>query len=481
MIAQIQQIGNDIDGEAEFNHSGFGTSINADGSIIAVGAIFNDDSGTNAGHVRVYQNINESWTQLGNDIDGEADNDWSGYSVSLNSIGNIIAIGAPQNDGQNLFNGHVRIFELIGGIWTQIGEDIDGEDTGDKSGWSVSLDASGSIVAIGSYENDDMGMNSGQVRIFQFNGNDWEQLGNDIDGEAIDDFSGWSVSLNTNGDVVAIGAPRNDGSASRAGHVRVYQFNSGDWIQKGNDIDGEAEDDFSGHSVSLNGDGNIVAIGAHLNDGSYNRAGHTRVYHYISNEWVQVGNDIDGDAEDDLSGGSVSISDDGNIVAIGAKLNDDSGVDSGHVRLFQFNGNDWEQIGNDIDGENENDNSGESISLSSNGSTLLVGAPFNDSSGEDAGHVRVYSASILDIKDITFASQINFFPNPTKNLINIDLGVYYAEISVLITNQIGQIIDLKTIKNSKIIDLKLGAESGVYFIQLSTNENQSATLKVLKI
>ncbi|MDP6533541.1 MAG: hypothetical protein QGH89_06955 [Candidatus Marinimicrobia bacterium] len=48
------------------------------------------------------------------------------------------------------------------------------------------------------------------------------QLGSDIDGEAADDYSGYSVSMNSAGDRVAIGAYGNDGTASNAGHVRIF-------------------------------------------------------------------------------------------------------------------------------------------------------------------------------------------------------------------------------------------------------------------
>ena len=62
--------------------------------------------------------------QIGLDIDGEAADDYSGYSVSISSDGNTVAIGAYRN-GFN--SGHVRIYENIGGTWSQIGQDIDGE------------------------------------------------------------------------------------------------------------------------------------------------------------------------------------------------------------------------------------------------------------------------------------------------------------------------------------------------------------------
>ena len=53
-----------------------------------------------------------SWTQLGSDIDGEASNDYSGGSVSLSADGSIVAIGSINNDAENGSNsGHVRVYE----------------------------------------------------------------------------------------------------------------------------------------------------------------------------------------------------------------------------------------------------------------------------------------------------------------------------------------------------------------------------------
>ena len=102
------------------------------------------------------------------------------------------------------------------------------------------------------------------------------QLGSDIDGEAFGDRSGYSVSIDSDGSHVAIGAYGNDGTASNAGHVRIYEYSSGSWSQVGNDIDGEAANDRSGFSVSIDSYGSHVAIGANESGGgSY--AGHVRV------------------------------------------------------------------------------------------------------------------------------------------------------------------------------------------------------------
>ena len=165
---------------------------------------------------------------------------------------------------------------------------------------------------------------------------DWQQMGADIDGEAANDSSGWSVSLSSDGNIVAIGAYWNDGAGTDAGHVRVYEYSGSAWVQKGGDIDGEAASDESGFSVSLSSDGSIVAIGARYNDGTGSDAGHVRVYEYSGSAWVQKGGDIDGEAAGDYSGWSVSLSSGGNIVAIGAIYNDGTDTSAGHVRVYQI-------------------------------------------------------------------------------------------------------------------------------------------------
>jgi hypothetical protein len=65
--------------------------------------------------------------QVGSDIDGESGGDASGISVSLSSDATFLAIGAHGNDGSGTNSGHVRVYENVGGTWTQVGSDIDGE------------------------------------------------------------------------------------------------------------------------------------------------------------------------------------------------------------------------------------------------------------------------------------------------------------------------------------------------------------------
>ncbi|MFB1003696.1 MAG: T9SS type A sorting domain-containing protein, partial [Bacteroidia bacterium] len=230
------------------------------------------------------------------------------------------------------------------------------------------------------------------VRIYKNVSGTWTQQGSDIDGEATSNSSGTSVSLSSDGSTVAIGAPANNSNGSSAGHVRIYKNVSGTWTQQGSDIDGEAAIDLSG-SVSLSSDGSTVAIGARLNDGSGADAGHVRIYKNISGTWTQQGSDIDGEAAGDYFGGSVSLSSDGSTVAIGAQGNDGNGASAGHVRVYKNISGTWTQQGSDIDGEAASDYCG-SVSLSSDGSTVAIGAYANDGNRKvNVGHVRVYSIS----------------------------------------------------------------------------------------
>jgi hypothetical protein len=290
------------------------------------------------------------YCKLGLDIDGESAGDESGSSVSLSSDGSVLAIGAPLNDGSGDDSGHVRVYEWDGAVWIQRGVDIDGEGADDHSGQSVSLSSDGSVLAIGAPFNGGNGSNSGHVRVYEWDGAAWTQRGVDIDGEGADDQSGLSVSLSSDGSVLAIGAPSNDGNGGVSGHVRVYEWDGTAWSQRGEDIDGESVGSFSGSSVSLSMDGSVLAIGARLNSGNGVQSGHVRVFEWDGTAWSQRGVDIDGESAGDQSGYSVSLSSDGSVLAIGAPFNGGNGLNSGHVRVYEWDGAAWTQRGGDMDG-----------------------------------------------------------------------------------------------------------------------------------
>ncbi|MEZ4914978.1 MAG: FG-GAP repeat protein [Chitinophagales bacterium] len=179
----------------------------------------------NTGSVRVYDWDGAAWVQVGTDIDGKAEFDNSGWSVALSSNGNRLAIGAPPNDDNGQDSGHVRVYDWDGSTWIQVGTDIAGEAAGDHSGWSVSLSADGSRLAIGARNNDGNGADAGQVRVYIWNGSTWVQIGADIDGEATGDWSGYAVALSAAGSRVAIGAKFNDGNGADAVRYVCLSFN----------------------------------------------------------------------------------------------------------------------------------------------------------------------------------------------------------------------------------------------------------------
>ena len=229
-------------------------------------------------------------SQIG-DIEGEDSGNGFGSSVTASRNGRIAA--ASYNHGGSL-KGHVRVYDNNGSSWQQVGSDIDG-NANEAMGYSVSLSADGKRLAAGGYY---AGSITGVVRVYDYNGTNWVQTGSDINGEATGDRSGWDVSLSDDGTRVAVGAPYNDAGNSSSddrGHVRVYELQSGSWVKLGSDIDGEAAgDNCSG--VSLSSDGSRVAIGARKNDGDSgdidDNRGHVRVYSLLG-EVYQYTWDVD--------------------------------------------------------------------------------------------------------------------------------------------------------------------------------------------
>ena len=337
------------------------------------------------------------WEQVGLDIDGEAAGDESGYSVALNDDGTILAVGEWKNTGPlGAFQGQVRVYGLTGGSWVQRGADINGEAAGDYFGTALDLSDDGLTLAVGAPFNAGAGSNAGHVRVFSFASNTWTQLGADIDGFSSSDQFGTSVSLSANGRTVAVGAPTDavTGGFLQSGVVTVYSY-GGSWTQVGSRGQIEGEDgDLLGHlnAVDISDDGTVVAVGARLrNNGLVSNTGGLEVYAFSGGAWVQRGSTLYGDDAQDRLGYSVSINGDGTVAASGAIYNDvGSNSDAGEVKVFAWDSSSWTQRGTSIDGEGANDLFGHVVALDDAGTRLSVGTHQHDTAGSNSGRVRVF-------------------------------------------------------------------------------------------
>lgn len=393
VVAQTQ-VGQDVDGEAASDTSGRSVSLSSNGNILAVGATDNDGNGSNSGQVRVFENVNDVWTQIGDDIDGEEAGFKSGRSISLSGDGARVAIG-----GSN--SGQVRVFERSSNTWIQLGQDID-EEAGDETIRNVKFSQDGTTLVVGAWTDVVNTVNAGRARVYRLdNTNNWVQLGVDIYGESEGDAAG-SISINGDGTIIAIGAQGNDGNGNRAGHARVYQWtNNTNWVQLGQDLDGEEPGDAFGNKLALNAAGTIIAMGAEFHDAFGNPGdyyGQVRVFEWDGNgSWIQKGSEIIGDRYSQ-SGHSLTINAEGNILAIGAPSdNNGAGSGAGYVRLYKWDDEDtqWRRIGSEIRGERALDGAGSSVALNSDGSLVAVGATGNDDNGNRSGNTRVFSVDVI--------------------------------------------------------------------------------------
>ena len=374
----------------------FGVSVDinkgSNGGHAVVGAYQDDDTADGSGSAYIYKLSSDltSWRidkkVVAND---PAQGDRYGASVAIDE--DYIAVGAPYKNANaddqgtiyvierkaGVSAGSAQVFNWTGSSWSQIGQTLLGRIELAKFGVSVSLDNDGDIVAIGAPD-----LNNGLVRVYKY-GTDasWAQLGSDIVGEASGDFFGISVSLDSDGSHVAIGGENNDAAGNNAGHARVYEFSNNSWSQVRSDIDGEAAGDLFGHSVSLDSDGSHVAISGEENDAAGNNAGHARVYEFSNNSWSQLGSDIDGEAAGDLFGVSVDLDFDGSHVAIGGLENDGGGSNAGYVRVLEYNGTRWREVGYDINGGGSDDYFGASVSIDSAGNRVAGGGPGENVTG----------------------------------------------------------------------------------------------------
>ncbi|MBC3845778.1 T9SS type A sorting domain-containing protein [Winogradskyella echinorum] len=454
------QIGQDILGN-DYESSGTRVDISSDGSIIAIGSPGNI-IGNSPGRISIYRNLNGTWTQIGQDIVGITGDDEEGISLSLSGDGSIIAISSYRYY-DNINSGHVRIFKNINNTWTLLGQEIYGTPSVAQSfGYRVELSSDGTTVMV-AYEYT-------PVKILRYINGIWTQIGQEIDGGYSNYKFGNNIDISSDGNRIAIGDQ--DGLNDSRGKVQVYEYNGVSWTQIGQDIIGTDIFDTLGASLSLSSNGEIVAVSAYFADPNGSNSGEVKVFKLINNTWTQLGQNLNGDAQDNNYGMGVALSNDGNIVAIGSPNNSNNASFSGHVKVFQFNNSNpifsnWIQRGIDIEG-NISDQLGNSVALSSDGRTLIAGAFSAGTNGN--GLARVYDlGNILSINKISLDSFI-LYPNPTKSQFTIQLNNTTELKNANIYNNLGQ----KVLTSKKAIIDTSKLAPGLYVVEIETNKGKSS-------
>jgi hypothetical protein len=419
-------------GTEQFAELGFSSAINGDGTTVIVGAPRDREIIIDGGTAYVFVKNAGVWTQeqeLQPDADGtNRAGDHFGWSVDVSSDGDTAVVGAFFADCPVQFGGcgAVYVFVRNAGVWTQQakvqqlagdrqgdGPDDDGES--DNFGYSVVISSDGLTVAVGARHDDDDGPNSGSVYVYDENAGAWtlnQKLLRFPDANIpvpsaptlwgdIANF-GVSVSVDSDGDTLAIGAPGVPAQAD-TGSVFIFSKN-GAWAEE-DELEPNVGDlvfDMNfGHDVALSGSGTTLVGGAPQGNQNAPNSGQAFVFEKVAGTWGQQQrltpdvNTFAGAQCCERFGLSVATSDDGNTVLVGRDENDISNALglAGSAHVFVRRGGQWsndhllEQGGADF---GQGDRFGTSVGVSGDGTGAVVGAPKDDDNSPDSGTAYVF-------------------------------------------------------------------------------------------
>jgi len=367
--------------------------------------------------VKVYNYNDISWNKIGQDI---SSNDIF-TSIALSKDGSTIVISTSQTTINGNSNaGQIKIYKYNNNIWNQLGQVINGESSNNYIGKSLSINEMGNIIAFNL-----AGVNNnGKVNIYKYNDISWNQLGQTITGVNNNDNLGFSLSLNNLGNIIAIGIPGTSES-TKIGTTQIYKYNDVSWNQLGQDITGENNTDKDGYSVKLNNDGTLVVIGAPYNSKLFSNCGKITAYKYntTANSWSKnIDEDIYGDAVDSFFGKIITIDSSGIFLAIGIpNYNNNSGkvaiykYDSIYKYYPQWSPYTYGQAGSLY---------GSSLSLTSTGNTLAIGSPITNNLNVplfNSGQITIYYYDTIPDKDFTFVD--TYVPPPDDYYISGNITI----------------------------------------------------------
>jgi hypothetical protein len=316
----------------------------------------------------------QDWHQMGTDINGVNSGDHSGASVSMSNDGLTIATGSFSNHDNATTTGHVRVFTFTGNDWVLKGDPITGLPGEKGVGSSVSLSGDGNRIAI-CITSDDTPAPNGKIRIFDWNATSWEQVGNDLLWHGGSAWTG-SVALSNNGQVVAVGDFTYSTNDDLSGQVRLYILNGNTWQQRGSSITGTAGG-LTGSALSISNDGNTFAT---------NLQNEIQVYQWNETDYFPKGNVLN-----PFPLKNMTINGNGNWVAVsGENANGETG-NKGATQVYRWNGSSWLPEGDPIQGV-PGSNLGHALSFNDDARVLAISSIFNPQAFSP-GEVRVFVQS----------------------------------------------------------------------------------------
>jgi len=245
----------------------FGLSVGIDGTTVVVGA---PEHGSSAGAAYVFERTGTTFSEIVKLAPGDLSaGDRFGHQVRVD--GDILVVGAPEQDGVGADSGAAYVFVRSGSTWTQQAKLTPADAAaGDLFGHAVDVD--GAQVAVGAPEQNGFSADTGAGYVFGRSGTVWSQETKliPLDGNTGDEFG---YSLGFDGQVVALGAPGDSDLHADAGSAYIFeQIIPGFWSQDAKVTAGlpAAGERFGTSAAVVNtvgiDDGDRVAIGAPLSD-----------------------------------------------------------------------------------------------------------------------------------------------------------------------------------------------------------------------
>lgn len=269
----------------------------------------------------------------------------------------------------------------------------------DFFGRSAAISDDGNTLIIGADSEDTGGAQAGAAYIYTRSGTTWSEQQKIVsDDIGADDRFGFAVSISGDGDTVLVGAFGEDaGGADFRGSAYVFTRSEGTWTQEDKLIATTPGIEFDnvGISVSLSIDGNTAIIGASGVDTGGDGAGGAYLFTRSGTTWterqfIQASDKQEGDR----FGVSSAMADDGQTAIVGAYFEDTGGIDAGAAYVFTRSGETWTEE-DKVQATDKDAGAlfGNSVTISSDGDTVVIGAPSEGLSGEGPGAVYVFTRS----------------------------------------------------------------------------------------